>query len=415
MSKTFQTLRGWLGDPPAAVPAPPSAPGETAWGFGRFFGQVPMERWNPDSLVAQRGYRLYRKMMSDDQIRALVRLKTAMVTGRAWHFDTPADSPLHQECAGFFRHLLEDQLAGSFIQALGQMLSSQVYGFSLTEKVYGQVEWRGQTLWGIQSLKLRPAESFTFQADPHGNCTGLLQYQGSTRAELDLARFIHHVNQPDVDPLYGESDLKACYRHWWAKENILAFWNLYLERMASGFIHGRITAPLTPEEREELKAAMQGVSGQTSLITPAGVELSMVSAPSTDAFERAVAARDKAMAKALLVPNLLGLSEQGSQGSYSQSQTHQDIFFLIMNALADTLAETLNEQLFKELAWWNFGLAQPPRFRFSPHTEEQKRELVRAWTDAVRAGAVKPEPQDETRIRELLGVPLPPAIPLEQP
>jgi len=395
----------------AALPAPdaPSAdaprPGEVAWADGLFFGTVPLQRWNPDELVWRRGYGVYGRMLHDDQIRALVALKQAVVTGRGWRFHLARDDAAQRRCAAFFRFVLEKQLAGSFQQALGHLLTSQVYGFSLVEKVYAPVRWRGRTRWGLSALKLRPPETFTFEVDAHGNRTGLWQQQGPRRARLAPGRFLHHVNRPEVHPQYGESDLRACHRHWWAKENILGFWNIYLERMAAGFVHGRINGPLSAVEREELKRVMQHLNTQTSIITPGSVELEMVSAPSTDAFERAVAARDKAMAKALLVPNLLGFSEPGQTGSYSQSRTQLETFFLVLGSVADALADTLNEQLFRELARWNFGLDDPPLFAFEPLTTDQRREFAKAWLEAVRGGTVTPSRLDEAFVRELLGFP----------
>ena len=395
----------------AASGAEPPPRGEVAWADTLFFGSVPLERWNPDELLSSHGATLYRRMMRDDQIRALLALKHAAITGRPWHFHVRDDSPEQQQCASFLRFQLEQNLSGTFGQAMGNLLTSQIFGFSVVEKVYDTLPWEGRTWWGLRHLKLRPAETFTFVTDAFGNLTGLMQNQGGRKVSLPPERFILHVNKPWVHPQYGESDLRECHRHWWAKENILKFWNMYLERMAAGFIHGRITGPLTAAEREELKQVMRNLNGRTSVITPGSVELQMVTAPDTDAFERAVAARDRAMAKALLVPNLLGFSEQGQVGSYSQSRTQLDAFFFVLGSLADSVADTLNEQLFRELARWNFGLADPPRFVFDPLTDDRKRELAQAWREAVSAGAVTQTPADERRTRELLGYPPAPNAP----
>lgn len=385
-------------------PEPPQEPGEElAWADGLFFGRVPLQRWNPDELVWRRGYAVYRRMLQDDQVRAVVALRRHLVTARPWHFVIDEADGRQRACRDFLAHMLGTALRGTFRQALADVLTSQVFGFSLVEKVYGEVGWQGRTLWGVRRLKLRPPETFTFEADRHGNRTGILQQQGAAEARLPAERFIHHVNKPEADPHYGESDLRECHRHWWAKDNILKFWNIYLERMAAGFVHGRVNGPLSGAEREELKQVLQNLSTQTSVITPGSVELEMVTAPSTDAFERAVAARDKAIARALLLPSLLGYSEQGAVGSYAQSRTQLETFLLVAGAVAEGLADTLNEQLFAELAWWNFGLAEPPRFTFDPLSGEQKLQAARAWQQAVQAGTVTHTAADEAQLRSLLG------------
>jgi phage gp29-like protein len=402
------TLARLLPRRPAArgAPAPEPLPaGELAWADGLFFGAVPLERWNPDALLARHGLGLYARMLEDDQIKALLAFKRAAVAARAWRFHLPRETPTHRRCAAFFRFVLEQQLKGTFSQALHGLMTSQAYGFSVVEKVYAPMRWRGRMHWGVAALKLRPAASFTFVMDAHGNLVELVQQQGPRRVALPPERFIHHVNHPEMHPHYGESDLKACHRHWWAKENILKFWNVYLERMASGFVHGKVSSSLSAAEQEELRRALGNLSARSAVVTPAGVELNLVTAPHTDAFERAVAARDKAIARALLVPPLLGFSEQGAAGSYAQSRTQLEAFLYGVNALAESLADTLNEQLFRELARWNFALENPPRFAFDPLSDEQKRAIAGAWREAVQAGIVRPAAADERRTRELLGYP----------
>ena len=206
---------------PGLVPPPSEKTGELAWAGDRFFSAVPMEQWNPDELVGRQGYRIFNKMLGDDQVRALFSLKQAIVASRSWHFRVTGGDRRHRECAEFFRLLLEKRLQGPFKQVLGNMMSSQAFGFSLVEKVYEPMRFKGRPLWGVRALKLRPAESFTFEMDAHGNLTGLFQQQGGDKVRLPPWRFVHHVNKPEVHSLFGESDLREVHRHWWAKDNMM--------------------------------------------------------------------------------------------------------------------------------------------------------------------------------------------------
>jgi hypothetical protein len=233
IGKTFSRLRqAFFAGPPISRRAPEGnggAPGlasaELAWADGLFFSTVPMERWNPDELIWRRGFAIYRKMLLDDQVRALIALKQSVIVSRKWHFEVGRDDPAHQECAAFFRALLEERLEGTFSQVLREILSSQAFGFSLIEKVYGAVPWQGRELWGVARLKLRPPETFSFETDAHGNLTGLIQQQGGARVHLPPERFIRHINKPEVHAQYGESDLRECHRHWWSKDNKGVSWS----------------------------------------------------------------------------------------------------------------------------------------------------------------------------------------------
>jgi SPP1 gp7 family putative phage head morphogenesis protein len=107
----------------------------------------------------------------------------------------------------------------------------------------------------------------------------------------------------------------------------------------------------------------------------------------------------------VLVPNLLGLSEQGSIGSYSQSQTQFDVYLWIIDTDTSSLEEALNEQMFKELALVNFGTEDYPPFRMGELDAKQKEALAKTWSALVKDGSVTNTSNDEKYTRSLLGYP----------
>jgi hypothetical protein len=395
-----------------AAAGPPDATGGevalagTLWGAGTFIG-ARGERYNPDQLVGQKGWGIYERMLRDDQVTACLALVNAAVSSRAWTFEV-TDQVAQGPVLDFLRFTLNDVLKGTVRQLFDQMLSARVFGFSLVEKVYGPVEWGGRTMWTLTAFKLRPAWTFTFRADPYGNVQCVVQSQGGTPVELDPARFVHTVNQSEYDPLYGRSALVPVYEHWWAKTNVLKFWNIYLERMAAGFLHGKKSGPLTPADNASLQTALANLQTATSILTPASVSLEYVHPPTTSVFQDREASLNRAIARALLIPTHLGFTDQGSTGSHAQTAAQVDVFFWWLDALCAALEDTLNEQLFREIVAWNFGSVPAPRFRFERRTPEQRREIAKAWAEAVQAGTVTHSPEDELRIRQMLDMPIAP-------
>ena len=55
------------------------------------------------------------------------------------------------------------------------------------------------------------------------------------------------------------------------------------------------------------------------------------------------------VAKALLVPNLLGVSHTGETGSFAQSQTQLEAFFWTLQADTKRLEDCITEQLIADL------------------------------------------------------------------
>ncbi|MEA2014627.1 MAG: DUF935 family protein, partial [Thermodesulfobacteriota bacterium] len=263
-------------------------------------------------------------------------------------------------------------------------------------------------MWGIRDLKLRPANTFDggFTTDAHGNIQEVKQWQGAESVTLPYDKIIHFVYQPDIDAQYGESDLRACYRNYWSKDIAIRFHNVWLERLAGGFIYAKQKGQLDPTQKNNLQNILKNITSRMGAIIPDQlVELASFDPLNTDAYEKAIALHDKGIAKSILVPNLLGLSEQGQTGSYSQSKIQLEVFFWILDALATQLAETLNEQIFRQLAIWNYGTEDFPWFCFEPISDAKKIELAKAWTELVKGGAVTKSDTDETYLRNLMGFP----------
>jgi SPP1 gp7 family putative phage head morphogenesis protein len=374
-------------------------------------------KYSPDDLLTTKGYGIYNKMMRDDQVKPCMQFKQDAVISRRWHFDVDEENPKHQEMADVFTHIIKST-KGSFNDNLKGILSGMKYGFSITEKVYQDLEIEGKTYWGLKALKLRPFQTFDggFEVDDHGNILKISQIIGTDTIEIPLEKIIHFVHQPDIDEHFGESDLRSAYRAWWSKDIAIKHWNIYLERLAGGFIIAKTTqGTLSPTQKTNLEQVLGNITSRTGIRLPSNVDMEVISPQRAESFEKALIAYDKAIAKSLLVPNLLGLSEQGQTGSYSQSQTQLDAFFWVLDQIAKRLEELLNEQLFRELAWWNFATDDFPQFKFEPISDDKKIDIAKAWTELIKGGSVTHTDADEAWIRNLMGAPEKPEEEEEEP
>ncbi len=388
---------------------------EVGWWDSNIYSTKDWPKYNPDALLTNKGWGIYEKMMLDDQVKAVTQFKTNAVISRGHLFEKDPDNPQHEEMADFFVYVLA-KLRGSFKDALVGMLSAKINGFSITEKVSMPLDYKGKAMWGIKSLKLRPFDTFRdgIEVDKHGNITAIRQWQGGDAVEIPYNCVIHFVHQPDVDEHYGESDLKSAYRAYWSKDIVIKFLNIHLERHASGFIWAQTKGPITSGQQADLRDLITNISAKMGAIIPENVDLNQFNPMRTDAFEKAIAIFDKAIAKSQLVPNLLGLSEQGSVGSNAQSKTQLEIFFWVLDAIAVRLEDTLNEQLFKQLSVWNYGTEDFPPFKFEPISDMQKRELAATWGDLIQKGAVTRTDIDEDYTRKLLDYPAKPEVEEEE-
>ena len=383
----------------------------TAYAGSVIYGTHQFEKYNPDMLIAQKGHKIYQKMMLDEQVKAVVKFKRDAITGRDYYFEldseTLGDEEIERRIA-LFNAILE-KMEGSFVDTLNKVMSAAWQGYSITEKVFQPIEFDKLTYWGIKHLRKKPFETFTFTEDEYGNVTKFMQRIGMKELELDLENFIHMVVNPDLDEHYGPSELREAYRAWWSKDNIVKFWNIWLERHAGGFIalepEKGITITKGTQIYNDLLDSMNNFQVKSWIMLPQGVKANVQYPSNQVAYKDAIAFHNQAIAKALLVPNLLGVTEQYGYGSYAQSNTQLEAFFWTLDADAIRLEETLNEQLFRELGLINFNDEEYPKFRFKPVSNQMKIEIAKTWKEMVTGGAVEATDTDEQHIRDLLDIP----------
>lgn len=370
------------------------------------------QRYNPDDLVSRRGLKIYSEMLKDEQVKAVTEFKLSAILARGWDFkfgQTKLSEKEQQRRIDVFNAVVA-KMRGSFTDAIDGVSSGREMGFSITEKVYGTIDVAGTAFVGINMMLTRDPTSFEFFTDEYGIVNRIVQKGTNLReVNIDLDRIIHYVHKPKWDLVYGRSDLRAAHRSWYAKDQLVKLWLIHLEKFGGGIPVASRAADSnlksgTPDF-ETLKETLKNFKGMASVILPPGVTMEVHFPTTTDQFEKALVYFDLAIAKALLVPNLLGLSHTGQTGSYSQSQTQFEAFFWTLNADSARLEECLNEQLFRDLGDQNWGDSEYPRFCFKPASMEHIKWVLTTWKELLGAKAVIPTEQDERYLRSLLEMP----------
>lgn len=401
-------LREMFAKAPTGLPLIEEA---TAFSANALLSSGAFLQYNPDDLFTRKGYKIYKQMMMDEQVKAVVRFHRDAVTGRSWKFE---DNPLLTEEENDLRRsiltVIIAKMPGSFKTRLDMVMSSIYNGFSLVEKTFELIEHEGKQWAGIKKLSLKPFETFFFNTDDYGELVSLEQVIGGHKATLEIKNFIHHVQNADMHEYYGQSELREAHRAWYCKDTTIKLQNLFLERAAAGFVYAtpRKGTTLTAKSPEYagLKKVLENIRGTASMILPASVDLNVVHPRDTQAFDRAIQGHDKAIAKSLLMPNLLGLSEQGPSGSRALGDTQLEAFLWMLDAEAGNLEEVMNEQLFQDLADQNFPDGLYPRWRLNELSNDKVMETMKTWKELVTGNAVKPTSQDEKHIRSVLDFPI---------
>lgn len=386
-----------------------AAPLSVADPFSLFGGRFSITPFNPDQLVTRKGLGVFDQMREDDQIKAALAFKKHTVLAAGWEIVSPEGMPDDWEPTVFLENMLI-KMDGSFQTSLIQIMTALDYGYSVTEKIFGEVDGK----IAITSLETRKPAFFEFRADQYGKLMPDGLWQRSAQGGFDhlpIDKFVLYAYQYEFNNHYGTSDLVAAYRPWWSKDNAYKFMLMVLERYGVPTILAMYDSKkYDGAQVDKLYTALQGMSSTTMGVIPRdnkdALELwspDNMAKNATDVFGPVMDMFNRDIARALLMPGLMGLSPDQAAGSFARARVQFDVFMLLVEYLRNEIAEkVMMDQIIKPIIDLNFAVDEYPEFRFKPLTDDVRLDILDAWAAQIGAGTVKSTPNDENRVRELL-------------
>lgn len=359
--------------------------------------------YNPDDLVAERGYEIYDKMQKDAQVRACLNIKKLSILSRGWQVHPASDDLDDVRVAEFVRWCLED-MRGALIDVLYNIMDAVAKGFSISEINYKLIEdgpYRGMV--GLDSVKSKDPVEITFETDEFLNMTGIKQ--GFRRDnKLPGEKFLVYTYMPRYESPYGTSDLRAAYRHWWSKDIILRFYNVYLEKFGSPTVVGAYSRGTPKSHQDDLLRVLDKIQQETAIVLPDDIKVELLEAQrgGDSGYLQAIEYHDRQIAKSILGQTLT--TDEGMRyGSFALAKVHLDVLRMTLEKVKRDIEESvMQEQLIRRLVSYNFGQVRCPKFSLGTMREHDLTLLADVVTKLVSGGVVAP---DEAWIREYLEIP----------
>jgi phage gp29-like protein len=401
--------------------------GEVAFADPRrlFPGTQPWQQYNPSILVGAKSLKLFDEMRRDDQVKAALAFKKHSCLATGWQVASPEGKPRDWPPTMFTRWVLEHmdplEIGSPTLDAdLIGILSCLDFGFSVSEKIYAPIEtgpWTGYV--GLKALKTRAPYDITFSQDVYGNLLpdGIVQQMNTTvpGGRMPRSKFILMSYQSQFGNPFGTSDLESAYFSWWTKHNAQKWLAMLLERLGIPPIFGLYNPARYSGSSAigDLKKIFENLQAATFGIIPRPDKDSLdfwapeLAGNATRVFMPALEYLNKAIARSILMPDLLGMTQDSSQGSYARAQIHFDVFLLVVEAIRKDLQTiVMQHQVIKPMLDMNFpGLDAYPLWTFLPLTDDVRLELITQWTNMVSTGVVTNQPIDEVHIRKLMHFP----------
>ena len=356
-----------------------------------------------DEIFRKRGnYDLYTEMGRDQMVKACLETKQNLITGSTYEIRCDND-----ELRDFVIHNLENYLEGNFMDSVYGILSSMVYGFSVTEKIY-QYE-KGKIY--LKKLVTAPPDSIEFNITKYGDILSVKQFMDKGVQDIGIEKFIHHAwNYSNGDP-YGCSDLRSAYIPWYSKKEIVKYLNMFLERYGMPYIVATYD-PANESGKEDLQAVVESMMAATGAVIPEGVviEIKEVKQEAANSFIDSIIEYNKQISTALLIPDLLGFNDTHG-GSYSLGEQQIGIFQLNLDRYRNNLEKVINRQLIKQMIDINFsGVVDYPKIKFIPLERDLTIDRIDKFIQACEKTVIIPQPEQKRHLAELLKFPFDAAL-----
>jgi hypothetical protein len=403
----------------AEVPADSSFRTEPIGTYGNIsYGGFPSE----DYLYVMRGRAradIFDQMRrGDPQVKMCISAVKNPIKGANWEIQPGADTDEANSDKEFIEHIFFNDLGMSFIDFIGEALTTIEFGHSVFEIIHKVVfdHPKFGTYNGLKKLAFRSQRSLEkWNLDPAtGELLSITQMaQGDLMRTVDIpAKFLLLFSLEKEGANYeGISMIRPLYGSWFRK-------NQYLKFNAAGIEKFAIPTPLVevPEGKENSKQYYNLVqtladylSHQKNYLTyPAGWKITLNTNPyDPTKVEGSVNAEDERMTHAFLA-NFLQLGQGGGSGSYALSNDLSDFFLAGIEHIAYKICDQINQKLIPSLIEMNRGKREAyPTLMVSGISDKAGIELANILATLSNSKVIIPDLQLEEHARNRFGLPKP--------
>lgn len=347
-----------------------------------------------DTIILTKGsgqYTIYREVLRDEQVRSCFQQRRLALIHKKWEiFPGEEDNAQAQAAADALTLNLQnipwDHIADKMLYGLH-------FGYSVGRLLwneFGDQSW-AKDLWGFHDVKVHDLKNYGFggkgelflvnKKHPKGL---LLQTYHDVRSingnapgedKAPSEFWVFNVGGDNDDDPYGTGLAYSLYWHVFYKRQDLRFWLRFLEKFATPTHQAKAdNAHIEdPKHREKILAVMASMLGDSGVIVPDWLEVTLLESTRTGAveFDALREAADRAIAK-VIVGQTMTTEQEGGQ---FKADTAKDIRDEIVAADADLLSSAFNASVASWFSFVNFGPdVPPPRLHWIVEPEEDKTE-----------------------------------------
>jgi len=346
----------------------------------------------------------------DGQARALYRLLTLPLRA-ALSKSTfiPADGG--EEEAEFIDHQFNLPPASggmtvTFHRFMAQLLQALFDGFSPFEMVYDYSTYgpmKGK--YYLKKMAYRQPNTITVIEDEDGHFAGFRQRAYANGKAYDVVipreRAFYFAAQEEERKYYGVSFFQSAFYHYDKKIKMYYIAHLAAQRAAVGTRVGKFPTNMSEIQKRQFAQNLSNLAVAQWMLVPMDAEVEILKDSGSFAFLDYINHHNHMMAQSILAGFFDSDTGTGeSDNTLVKFGTPGDtMFFLMLQAIMDDIANSINHYIIPPLIDWNFSGGKYPTFQWSEITAEQKSLIYETFKTLANAETVSPEFTRELEIK----------------
>lgn len=367
----------------------------------------PWTAWTREERVTQlrdkQGIRTYYDMKrADGTVRGALRILKTPIQSAEWFIKPASDSSIDRNIAEFVEDNLFNKLNVSWSRFLEDALTMCEYGYAPFETVYG-MDSDGKMR--LRKLAHRhPLDAREWLYDENGGPDYLvmepLEISGWNEIVIPIEKLVVFVFEQEGGDMRGTSILRSAYKHYYYKDTLYKIDAIQKERHGIGVPLIKMPMGFTEEDRrlaDELGRNLR-TNERAHITVPMNWEVSFAKLEGQPVDCMAsINHHDTKIMSNVLAPFLDDPSSKAES---------QDMFYKSTRYIGQTIADTINRHLIKQLVDFNFMRGGYPKLMIRRIGEwEDIRTMTFGVRNLVGAQMLTPDDKLEEWVRDQLFLP----------
>jgi hypothetical protein len=281
----------------------------------------------------------------------------------------------------------------TFHRFMSQLLQGLFDGFAPFEQVYDYATYgplKGKYV--LRKLAYRQPNTITVVEDEDGHFEGFRQraYRDGKTIDIHIPRdrAFYFAAQEEERKYYGVSFFQSAFYHYDKKVKMYYIAHLAAQRAAVGTRVGTLPANATTEQKRVFAQNLSNLAIAQWMMIPENFKVEMLKEGGSFAFLDYINHHNNQMSKSVLA-NFFDKDTGGGSGDaklVSFGAPGDSMFILMLRAIMDDIANSINHYIIPRLIDWNFKGGKYPRFQWAELTDEQKATIHNTFDSLSTAG-----------------------------